>query len=82
MAPPDAQLKKTEVIRSVLRVARAEAGKDEPLLIIELIEKMEAEMQQIVSKQRLYQLLSMMINSGEIATIGRGRDRRYYLRGK
>jgi hypothetical protein len=71
MKDPDRN--KSEAIRAAIR------GAKRPLRIDELIPRMERRLKMIVSKARLYTLLSVMQNAGELVSAGRGAARTYDL---
>lgn len=64
---------KSEAIRSAIRAA----GK--PLTLRQILPAMERKLKMIVSKARLYTLLSVMINDGQLTSAGRGDARTYDL---
>ena len=64
---------KTQAIRDAL----VKAGR--PMTLDEIRAKVESRMKQIISKQKLYTLLSLMINAGELGSVGRADDRWYHL---
>lgn len=73
MLKADKQLKKTQVIREAfLKFKR-------PMNIDEIRGFVEKQMKQIINEQKLYTLLSMMIHSKEVDTVGRGDNRFYHL---
>ena len=64
---------KTGAIRDALR----EAGK--PLDLYELWEAVEAKLKTVIGKKKLYILLAIMQNAGEIKSSGRADKRKYAL---
>ena len=63
---------KTQAIRDLLNAA------GRPLKIDELHQRIERKMKQIVCRSKLYTLLSVMIADGELDSVGRGDDHRFY----
>jgi hypothetical protein len=66
-----ARLTKSDAIRTAL--------KGGALTLDQIRAKIERSLHQIVNKQKLYTLLSLMQNSGEIDSAGRGKTRVYVL---
>lgn len=71
MKRPDS---KTQAIRILLAQAHR------PLHIDELQPRLERKLKQIISKPKLYTLLSLMINARELDTVGRADNRFYWFR--
>jgi len=67
-------LKKTQAIRDILTAA------DRPLKLDELQPRLERKLKQVVGRQKLYTLLSVMQNDGEMESIGRAENRFYLLK--
>lgn len=67
-------MNKSEAIRALLRAA------GRPLSIDELQPRLERKLRQIVGKQKLYTLLSVMQAARELASVGRGEQRFYWFR--
>jgi len=74
MSARNGETSKTQAVRDLLTAAAR------PLAISELQPRMERKLKQIVGKEKLYTLLSMMINAGELATVGRGKSRFYWFK--
>lgn len=69
----DKTVKKTQAIRDAL----TKAGR--PMSLDEIRNAVETRMKQIINKQKLYTLLSVMQVDKELGTVGRGEDRFYHL---
>ena len=65
---------KTQAIRDELTKAAR------PLAMHELQPRLERRLKQIIGKEKLYTLLSIMINGGELDSVGRGRTRFYWFK--
>lgn len=63
---------KTQAVRDAL-IKRAR-----PMSILELITDVERRLKQVIGKHTMYSLLSQMINAGELDSVGRGDDHRFY----
>lgn len=67
-------LKKTQAIRDILTAA------GRPMKLDELQPRLERKLKQIVGKQKLYTLLSVMQNDGELESVGRAENRFYLIK--
>lgn len=67
-------MNKTQKIRDVLNSA------GHPLTIDQLQPRLERKLKQIIGRQKLYTLLSVMQHAGELISMGRGDDRFYMLK--
>jgi hypothetical protein len=66
------EVAKTQAIRdALLKVGH-------PLTLDQIRAKVEARMRQIINKQKLYTLLSLMINAKELDSVGYGEDGLFY----
>lgn len=65
---------KTQAIRDAL----TKTGR--PMSLDELRAHAERRLKQIINKQKLYNLLTMMINAKELDTVGRGKSRFYWFK--
>ena len=65
---------KSDAIRSALKSAR------HPLTLDQLRPRIERSLRQIIGRQKLYTLLSVMIAARELDTVGRGDSRFYWFR--
>lgn len=74
MKTRNGETSKTQAIRDLLTAAAR------PLGIHELQPRLERRLKQIVGKEKLYTLLSLMINAGELDSVGRGKSRFYWFK--
>ena len=65
-------MNKSDAIRSALKKG--------PLKLDQIQPKVENKLKQIFGRQKLYTLLSVMQDNGEIVSTGRGNDRTYGLK--
>jgi hypothetical protein len=70
----DEKSNKTQAIRDALKAC------GRPMSLDELRAALEERMKQIINKQKLYTLLSMMITSKELDTVGYADGRFYWFR--
>ncbi len=76
MKAADARTNKTAAICAVLAKSRR------PITMEVLQPRVERKLKQVVGRQKLYTLLSVLKVNGVIDTLGRGAERAYYRVGK
>lgn len=69
-------MNKTQCIRDILTAA------GHPLSLDQIQTRLERKLKQIIGRQKLYTLLSVMQADGEILSMGRADNRYYMLAGK
>lgn len=67
-------IKKTQAIRDICLAA------GRPLKLDELQARLERKLKQVIGRQKLYTLLSVMQSDGEMESIGRAENRFYLLK--